>query len=172
VGHEVDVTIADLAADLRAPTPSAAAAAAVPDGRRLAERLSAHAGRLLHAAEVRLADAGGELRHLRTSLRGLAPRARLVLQAERLSTATRGLRRAGLAGLERREAALAHRVGRLDGLSPLAVLGRGYALVQRADDGAIVRAPGDVEAGDGLRIRLADGEIEAEVRPSRGAVRR
>jgi len=172
VGHEVDVTIADLAADLRAPTPSAAAAAAVPDGRRLADRLAARTERLLAAVEERIAAAGARWRHGRTALRGLAPSARLALQAERLATATRGLRREVRAGLERREARLAAGIGRLDGLSPLAVLGRGYALVQREADGAIVRAPGDVAAGDGLRVRLAEGEIEAEVRPVRGGSRR
>lgn len=175
VGHEVDVTIADLAADLRAPTPSAAAAAAVPDGRRLAERLAARSVRLLHAAEARVEDAETTLRHWHTTLRGLAPSARLALQAERFGAALRGLRREAAAALERGEARLGAHAGRLDSLSPLAVLGRGYALVQREGDGAIVRAPGDVSAGDGLRIRLADGEIEADVRrpeadvrPSRG----
>jgi exodeoxyribonuclease VII large subunit len=51
--------------------------------------------------------------------------------------------------------------GRLDSLSPLAVLSRGYALVRRADDAAIVRAPGDVAPGDALSIRLAEGELRA-----------
>jgi len=164
VGHEVDVTIADLAADLRAPTPSAAAAAAVPDGRRMAERLSGSSARLLRAAEANLEAAEATLRHGRTTLRGLSPSARLALGAERFTAALRRLRREAGALLERGEARLAARAARLDALSPLAVLGRGYALVQRMGDGAIVRAPGDVAAGDGLHIRLAEGEIEAEVR--------
>jgi len=171
VGHEVDVTIADLAADLRAPTPSAAAAAAVPDGERMADELAASTAWLVRAADARIDEAEASLRHWHTALRGLAPSARLALQAERFTTALRGLRRGLAMGLERGEARLSAHAGRLDSLSPLAVLGRGYALVQRADDGAIVRAPGDVGAGDPLRIRLADGEIEADVRPPRGAPR-
>ncbi|HKJ23727.1 MAG TPA: exodeoxyribonuclease VII large subunit [Myxococcota bacterium] len=171
VGHEVDVTIADLAADLRAPTPSAAAAAVVPDGRRLAERLAARSARLLRAAEARLDDAEATLRHVRATLRGLSPSARLAFQTARLGAALARLRREAAAVLERGEARLAARAARLDGLSPLAVLGRGYALVQRAGDGALVRAPGDVAPGDALRIRLAEGEIEAEVRRPGGGAR-
>jgi exodeoxyribonuclease VII large subunit len=172
VGHETDITIADLAADLRAPTPSAAAAATVPDGSRLAERLVARSVRLLRATEARLDEAEAALRHWRTSLRGLSPAARLALQSARFASALRALRREAATAVERGEARLAARAARLDALSPLAVLGRGYALVQRADDGAIVRAPGEVAAGDGLRIRLARGEIEAEVRPPGGDARR
>ena len=169
VGHEVDVTIADLAADWRAATPSAAAAAAVPDGRRLAERLAERRQGLVRAVESRLAEAAATLRHWRTALGGLSPGARLAVQAERLTAAAGGLRRVAASGLDRREARLVGLAGRLESLSPLAVLGRGYALVRRADDGAIVRAAAEVGPGDGLRIRLAEGEIEAEVRPSRGA---
>jgi exodeoxyribonuclease VII large subunit len=172
VGHEVDVTIADLAADLRAPTPSAAAAAAVPDGAALADRLAARTHRLLRAVEGRWQDAASRLAHRRAALRGLAPRARLSLQEQRLRAALRALRLGAGAILERRGAALAGAAGRLDSLSPLAVLGRGFALVQRLDDGRIVRAPADVAPGDALRIRLAEGEIEAETRRGRGPVRR
>jgi len=168
VGHEVDVTIADLAADWRAATPSAAAAAAVPDGQRLAERLAERRRRLGRAIESRLDVLRVTLRHWRTALGGLSPRARLAVQAERRTAADRGLRRAAASGLERRDARLAGLAGRLDSLSPLAVLGRGYALVQRGNDGVLVRAAGQVSPGDPLRIRLAEGEIEAEVRPPRG----
>jgi exodeoxyribonuclease VII large subunit len=168
VGHELDVTIADLAADLRAPTPSAAAAAAVPDGAALRGRLGERAQRLVQALGGVLESAAARLRQQRGALRALAPRARLLLQEARLGAAARALRQQAAARLEARLARLAGLAGRLDSLSPLAVLGRGYALVQRAADGAIVRTPGDVGPGEALRIRLARGEIEAEVRP--GAV--
>ena len=153
VGHEVDVTIADLAADLRAPTPSAAAMAAVPDGAALRDRLAEQVFRLGQNARAVVADAAALLREADTLLeRG----------ASRLGAASRALRREPEAVLERGGARLAGLAGRLDSLSPLAVLGRGYALVQR--DGEVVRSPADVAVGDALRIRLAAGEIEAEAR--------
>ena len=169
VGHEVDVTIADLAADLRAPTPSAAAAAAVPDGAALRERLGERSRHLVQALSGVLETAASHLGQQRRALRALAPRARLALQQARLGAAARALRRGGAARLEAGLARLGSLTGRLDSLSPLAVLGRGYALVQRATDGAIVRAPGDVRPGDALRIRLARGELEAEARPQSGS---
>jgi exodeoxyribonuclease VII large subunit len=167
VGHELDVTIADLAADLRVPTPSAAAMAAVPDGAVFRDRLADRWLRLVQAAGSVVEEAAARLREQRAGLRTLAPRARLELQGGRLAAAARALQRETLAILARRGAQLEAVVGRLDGLSPLAVLGRGYALVQREADGVLVRRPADVAPGDGLRIRLAEGEIQA--RASTGA---
>ncbi len=207
VGHEIDVTIADLAADLRAPTPSAAAAAALPDRAADGERLAERWDRLVQAARLSVEESAALLREQRSALRMLAPHTRLALQAERLAalqrglareverrfasqaerfvavgtrlgregprlvegrrgrfrTAATGLSRAGRGVLSAPTARLESLAARLDGLSPLAVLGRGYALVQREADEAIVRRPGDVAPGDALRIRLAEGEIGAEV---------
>lgn len=163
VGHEVDVTIADLASDLRAPTPSAAAMAAVPDRAADGERLLGRWRRLLRAMAAALDDAGASLGERRAALRNLAPRARLETQATRLAALRRALGREVLGAHAHQAARLGALAGRLDGLSPLGVLGRGYALVQRRADGALVRRPADVAPGDGLRIRLAEGEIEARV---------
>jgi len=167
VGHEVDVTIADLAADRRAPTPSAAAAAAVPDGRSLRAGLAETTRRLAAAVQARLAILDGRLRREGAALRRLAPRQRLALPATRLAGARRALRAAWETDLDRRAARLGAATGRLDGLSPLAVLSRGYALVQHEDDGRVVRAADEVAPGDALRIRLGSGELSARVRRRR-----
>jgi exodeoxyribonuclease VII large subunit len=168
VGHEVDVTIADLAADLRAATPSAAAAAALPDRERVAIRLDRDARRLVAAGRRAVersrdrADAGAE------ALRMQAPRERLAARRAGLVAAGRALRREVRALLATRAAGMAAAAGRLETLSPLGVVARGYAIVQRADDGAIVRRAGEVSAGDALRVRLAEGELDARVESVRG----
>ena len=169
VGHEVDVTIADLAADLRAATPSAAAAAALPDRERVAIRLDRDARRLVTAGRRAIerlrnrADAGAE------SLRLQAPRERLAARRGQLVAAGRALRREIQALLAARAAGMAAAAGRLETLSPLGVVARGYAIVERAADGAIVRRAGDVAVGDGLRVRLAEGELDARVEAAREA---
>ncbi|HSJ16090.1 MAG TPA: exodeoxyribonuclease VII large subunit [Longimicrobiales bacterium] len=160
VGHETDVTIADLVADFRAPTPSAAAECAVPDG----EALSAQ----LLACYVRLRQALG-----RGAVRQRQQVARLHADLERCMRA----RAADASGHTRElgaalEDAVAARVrhtrdrlrriaGTLDALSPLAVLQRGYAVAQD-EQGRVLRRTGDLPAGRSFRLRLGDGTVAAE----------
>jgi exodeoxyribonuclease VII large subunit len=163
VGHETDVTICDWVADLRAPTPSAAAEMALPDRDALANGLRGLIRRLVESmmGSIELARA----RHTkeRDALRMLAPTARLASQRVRFAAAARALGRLGRSLHWAGRARLGAEVARLDSLSPLAVLGRGYGLVRRRADGAIVRRAGDVVVGDSLAIRLAEVELDASV---------
>jgi exodeoxyribonuclease VII large subunit len=161
VGHEVDVTIADLVADARAPTPSAAAELAVPDRRALRGELLRRWDGLGRAARSALVHASHRLARRRESLRGQAPSARLAAHRERWIAAHRALLRVAPARVERGRGHLAALAASLDSLSPLAVLGRGYGLVRRARDGGIVREAGDVAADERLSIRVARAELEA-----------
>lgn len=208
VGHEVDVTIADFAADRRAPTPSAAAELAVPDAADLQRRARAlhrrlatallrrlrHAGESMTALERRLRlqhpqrrlqqlqqrrdelelrtrRAAGALveRHrqrlagLRLRLRHAAPQRRLVRLRDRHETLHRRLLRAPRDRLRELDARVRSLARALDAVSPLATLGRGYALVRRADDGRPVTDAATVAAGDALNIRLARGRVDARV---------
>jgi exodeoxyribonuclease VII large subunit len=163
VGHEVDVSIADLAADLRAPTPSAAAELALPDRAALATALGREQQRLGRAAAALLERLGLRLDHQREALRAHAPSARLEAQRARFQAAVRTLERVVAARLTAANAALAGAAGRLDALSPLAVLSRGYGLVRRARDGAIVRRADQLVPGDPLDIRVAEAEVAATV---------
>lgn len=163
VGHEVDVSIADLAADVRAPTPSAAAELALPDRAALAAALGREQQRLGRAAAALLERLGLRLDHQREALRAHAPSARLEAQRARFQAAARTLERAVATRLAAANAALAGAAGRLDALSPLAVLGRGYGLVRRARDGAIVRRADQLVPGDPLDIRVAEAEVAATV---------
>jgi exodeoxyribonuclease VII large subunit len=161
VGHEVDFTIADFVADLRAPTPSVAAELAVPDQAELrqftAEWRDKLAGDMRHRLQGMRQALEGQQRALqRTSPQAHvdAGRQQVDDQAQRagraLSHALK-LRRSGLDGLQARLAAL----------SPLATLERGYAVVHQADTGVVVRSVDQVQAGDKLAVRVSDGEFGA-----------
>ena len=138
VGHEQDTPLCDLAADVRASTPTAAARLVVPDLAELLERLE----------------------RTRDSLHRSAQRA-TERSAQRLATNYERLQRAPLLALERRRARLDTLHARLGALSPLAVLERGYAIVRRGD--AVVRATTEVASGDSIDVRVADGSFGATV---------
>jgi exodeoxyribonuclease VII large subunit len=163
VGHETDITIADLVADVRAPTPSAAAALALPDRRALISELSRHWRRLETSERAQLRRARTKLHRETEALRMLAPWTRLAARRIRLRSASRALAREIRSQLERRRARLAAQAARLESLSPLSVLARGYALVRRSSDGAIVRRAEQLDPGERLQIRLAEARVEARV---------
>lgn len=166
VGHEIDVTLADLVADLRALTPSEAAERIVPSRSELLERLSSVRSRLASGLAASAKQA-------RRRLEGLAqrrvlshPRDRLQAIADRLDQLhTRG-KQAMSRKLERLEQWQARLAGTLHSLSPLAVLGRGYSVTQREADGRVVEQPADAPAGTILRTRVAGGEIRSIAQPA------
>ena len=162
VGHEPDVTIADFVADLRAATPSNAAELAVPDQSEVSGGLMQLQRRMQRAMVRQLERAGSRLEQLarrRVLTDPMAPiqdrRLLLDYQRERLS----GALRRRLSGERERLAALA---AGLDAMSPLKVLGRGYAVARKAD-GTVVRSAGQVAPGDGLSLRVAEGTIFCRV---------
>ncbi len=139
VGHETDVALTDLVADLRAPTPSAAAEAAVPDRAMAEEVLESTARRIARTITARLSVA--EHRLARTGDRLGAALDRLVVQKRHR---------------------LDELVARLDALSPLKVLARGYA-VARSPSGAVLRRAAEFEIGQLFRLTFADGDVSARV---------
>ncbi|HET7262528.1 MAG TPA: exodeoxyribonuclease VII large subunit [Casimicrobiaceae bacterium] len=160
VGHETDFTICDFVADARAPTPTGAAALAVPDRVALAAALAQRAQRLArgwtHAAGTcaqRLDLAARRLVH---------PAARLAQQDERLQALGGRLVRAAAARLGLATSALARHADALSHLNPLAVLERGYALAERSD-GSVVTDAARLALGERLRLSFARGRAEADV---------
>jgi exodeoxyribonuclease VII large subunit len=163
VGHETDVTLADLVADRRAATPSEAAELVVPEIERLSSRLS----ELIRTARLglarRLAGERARLAAGSARLRTRDPRVRLSRVKVRLARAEESLYGWPRRALAESRAALAERAARLDALSPLAVLARGFAVVRRASDAAIVRGPEDAPVGTELDVALARGRLSASV---------
>jgi exodeoxyribonuclease VII large subunit len=208
VGHEVDVTIADFVADVRAPTPSAAAEMVVAAKDEFCHRIERLTGRLRAAARSGLQRRRNAV-HLLSSRRGLAAfPARLALRGRHAAELTHHLRGAARAligrqargyrllrqrlearDLGRRLASIHSRLtaaesrltvaarraqhrsdarfralaGRLENLSPLAVLGRGYAVCWNADKTAIIRNAASAATGETVRVRLAHGELSCTV---------
>ena len=209
VGHEVDFTIADFVADLRAPTPSAAAELVVPVREDLRAQVEERRGVLMSRLSWRLEQAGERWANLRARL--TSPEAALAQQRGRLeelrsrislaagNRAERSLERlrqmstrllmarpdrfnefrrgllteldgrlntAALGGVERAGARLNRSMGLLDSLSPLVVMGRGYASVT-TPEGEAVRSVRGLHPGDGLQVRLRDGKLTAEIKEVR-----
>ncbi|MFO0960614.1 MAG: exodeoxyribonuclease VII large subunit [Isosphaeraceae bacterium] len=140
VGHEIDVTVADLVADVHALTPTDAAVRCVPDRDELASRLQSYQGRLAVAARSKLNEARNRLEDLRRR-------------------ADRAIR----IGLQAKQDRLARHAGRLEALSPLAVLGRGYSLTFRDGESGPLRAIDGLQPGDFLRTRLSDGLLRSRI---------
>lgn len=206
IGHEVDTTLAEFAADVRAPTPSAAAERLVPDRRDLEATLSQQHRRLLQAWRGRFNAESQRLDHLRARLRhpgerlaqqrqhlaGLDRRLQLAMQQrlqrdrQRLETATRRFARhdprrtlrqsrervdqlrqrlesAQQRQLQRERQRLEGVARELNAVSPLAVLGRGYSILQD-DDGQVVRAASQTQPGQTLTARLGEGRLKLEVK--------
>ncbi|HVR88989.1 MAG TPA: exodeoxyribonuclease VII large subunit [Candidatus Limnocylindria bacterium] len=156
VGHESDVTLADLVADLRAATPSAAAELVVPD----ATVQVAAAGRFRRRIDARvrelLADRQRRLLAARRLLDRRAPPARVAALRQRLDDDRRALDRAIARAVPQRRQRAVSAGRRLEALSPLAVLGRGYAIVEAAD-GRVRSDAADLRAGERARLRMRDG---------------
>lgn len=209
IGHEVDITIADFAADLRAPTPTGAAEHVSPDRADWLRRLERLGERLALLARGDLARRGERLHWLARRLRQQHPGQRLRQRAQRLDELEQRLLRGLQTGLAHRRMRLEHGLARLlghaplhrierartrchqlalrlrqylqrrlerhrdhitglgralDAVSPLATLDRGYAIVRRLPDGAVLRNARAVEPGDTIEARLAHGRVVCDVR--------
>ncbi|MBN1141098.1 MAG: exodeoxyribonuclease VII large subunit [Deltaproteobacteria bacterium] len=159
VGHETDVTIADLVADLRAPTPSAAAELVVKSRLELESHLDHLAIRLSGRVNALLGLLRERLSHLEKRL--LAPGEKVALWRRRVREAALRLESALRRALELRSGRLSVLAGRLDALSPLKTLARGFAVVARERDGMLVRRSGQIAAGERLLIRFGEGSAKA-----------
>lgn len=161
VGHETDFTLADLVADLRAPTPSAAAELAVPEKADLAATIESHRSGLLFALRENFKRLREQIRSLRKGLKD--PRRFYREALQRIDDLEGRLLRAEKNLLERFRHRLKQAVGKLTVLSPKALLERGFAIAFPEGKETPIRSVRDVKSNDRIEIQLADGRLKAIV---------
>lgn len=157
VGHEIDVTLSDLVADVRALTPSEAAERIVPAADEISARMRAYHGRLRHAAHRRVM-------WLRARYDGIASQRPFRRPFDLVRDRSRGLDELSMHGnstvrrlVREYEGWLATMAGKMDSLSPLAVLARGYTITQDASSGDVIRSAGRLRVGQALVTRFGEG---------------
>jgi exodeoxyribonuclease VII large subunit len=159
VGHEIDVSLADLAADVRALTPTDAAVRIVPDGRQVAATVATLGTRMQGGLGRRIQSARERIATLARS-RIFADPARLVRdRRDQLDHHARRLRRLAGTAVDRGRERLAAAAARLEAGSPLHLLARGWSLTWRPDDRTALRSVAGLEAGETIVTQLADGRI-------------
>lgn len=162
VGHEPDVTIADFVADLRAATPSNGAELAVPDQEELRDRLARLDAGLISAMIRRLREGRNLLDRTRSSPYLQSPRRSLQDRRLLLDYQQQRLVRSYENTLSQRRKQFGQLAASLDALSPLKVLGRGYAIAQK-EDGTVAVSTAQVNPGEKLLVRLTDGALDCRV---------
>lgn len=166
VGHQTDFTICDFAADLRAPTPSAAAEVVVPNAEDVFAEFEAHEGRLKRALLHARDRAAGRLERITHHPALRVPRTLLEARHQMLHEVADRLRANSGMAVERARARLERQAAALEVLSPLKTLARGYAIALDGK-GRLVRSAAQVAVGDAFEVLLTDGELAARVESKR-----
>ena len=161
VGHETDVTLCDLATDLRAPTPSAAAECVVPVRDEMLNKIEIMRRQMQESARNAVAERQNALKLAQIKLSANHPSLTIRRQEERLAQRMDALLRAAECQIQNRQTRLETQTAALELLSPYAALKRGYAIVQNA--GRAISKAGGLCVGDEVTVRFADGVIHAEV---------
>ena len=164
VGHEIDVTLSDLVADVRALTPSEAAELLAPAAEEVLITLKRQERRLLTALRNRALAGRARLESVAGRRVFRRPFERVQLEARRIDELEARATRAARKRLEQVRQSLEHLGNRLESLSPLAVLGRGYSITQRASDRQVIRNAADLVQGEQIVTRFEAGTVLSEVR--------
>lgn len=162
VGHEIDFTISDFVADLRAPTPSAAAELAVPSTNELLRQIESMKIRMAGAETKLISDAAGRLEYAERLLSPTRFTDRLDALSLKLDSVSQRMVRAEEKEMEDKTRLLAVSSAKLNSLSPLAVLARGYAALTDCEGGSVTSAA-ELKTDDEIGIRLSDGEKRAKI---------
>jgi exodeoxyribonuclease VII large subunit len=162
VGHETDFTISDFVADLRAPTPTAAAELAVPDQADLRIGLGEFGSRLTRTARSYLADQRWKVENFASQIGRLSPRAKIQNGRQRLDELSGRVSRSMTSQLYSSQEQAGSLRARLAALNPEAILKRGYAVIT-AEDGSLVYQIGQTSSGQNLQVRVSDGQFDVVV---------
>lgn len=162
IGHETDFTLVDFAADLRAPTPTGAAAVATPDGAELLTRLADIQSQLVSAVQDLAEGLGESLVNTGYRLRRIAPAWMVANARQRLDEQIIRLSQAAVVDLRFQKTSLSGLEGRLFSLNPLDILKRGYAVVFD-ETGRVIRSTAQATPGSSIRVKVSDGDFDARV---------
>jgi exodeoxyribonuclease VII large subunit len=164
VGHETDFTLSDFAADLRAPTPTAAAELAtqltVFD---LSARVASLQSQIANHTLSLIADQQSRLASLTAGLRYASPERRIQSERQRVDELSRRVYSSLLHRVQLQSTHIKGMQRRLEALSPLAVLRRGFAVVTRIEDGSVVSKVAQATSGEKISIQVSDGQLDAEI---------
>lgn len=164
VGHEIDYTISDLVADLRAPTPSAAAELVIPKKEELQQRINVITERLRKALSSKIGLLRERLLQLKESYVLREPLNLFRQAKQRLDELERDLRVGLKVLIEAKKQNLNFFMGKLEVLSPLAVLSRGYSITMKLPNGEVLKDAKKVRRGDKIKTKLAKGTFVSEVK--------
>ncbi len=164
VGHETDFTIADFVADVRAPTPSAAAEIVMPEKRKLYWEISSLEARLKNAVEAVIASLKHSLARLADSTPFRQPYNMVYQRRLELDFLARSMSKELSLLLEKKKTCLGMLSSKLEALSPFTVLSRGYSIASLERDGRVVKSINEVISGDVLEIMVTDGVIDCTVK--------
>ncbi|UWV48335.1 exodeoxyribonuclease VII large subunit [Acetivibrio thermocellus] len=164
VGHETDYTIADFVADLRAPTPSAAAELVMPEKVTIINRIRELNVRMVDALQRNVKQKRDMLKKLADSVVFRQPYDRIYQERMKLDILNRDLKKSMFASLERAGSKLGFLIGKLDALSPLTILSRGYGIIKLEEKGIFVKSVNDVDVGEGIEVSVKDGRLYCTVR--------
>lgn len=163
VGHETDLTIADMVADRRAPTPTAAAEIVTPDRDELLSVVGTTLYRLARSAERRIEEAAARLTYLQRALSRASPKGVIVVRRQQVDEFQRLLGGRARQQMAQSRMELDGLLRRLHSANPQAVLRRGYAIVSLRESGEIVTKRGHVREGDNIVVQVSDGPFGAQV---------
>ena len=161
VGHEIDFTISDFVADLRAPTPSAAAELAVPDMVELGRKFGNVQEKMKNSLVGRVSVLSQRLQALSSRPVLQSPQAYFDERKQQILSLEERLNRALSVSVERKQRILQFQSGKLSSLNPLAILDRGFSVALK-EDGTILRTPDDVNTGDIFTLKMSKGEMKAQ----------
>lgn len=167
VGHEPDVTISDYVADLRAATPSNAAELAVPDQNALLQSLDSMHAAIANILKRQIHSAQQHLHVLSGSAALKSPTGYLEQKSKTVELLKNRLLSAQIQGVERKQRRYVELTAKLDAMSPLKVLTRGYAMAQ-TEDGRVIRSVSQIRDGDRIAVNVSDGQILATVNDRKG----
>lgn len=162
VGHEIDFTIADFVADVRAPTPSAAAEIATPDKAEILAQLNRHAHHLIRCIKQRLSNQIEQLGWIHKHILQLHPSRKLNEKMQLLDHYESRLAGLMMQKIQQQRTRLASAASKLDGISPLATLQRGYSITTK-QNGKLIHQSSQVKVGEMVKVCLQRGHLECEV---------